>query len=61
MFELDAKFIILCNVLYLTDMFCLLYLDLIFPSLASVALCSQVIDEMLEQSDITEKQAGAKF
>lgn len=28
--------------------------ELLFPALASVALCSQVIDEMLEQSDITE-------
>lgn len=53
MFELDAKFIILCNVLYLMDTFCLLRLGSYFPGLASVALCSQVT-EMLEQSDITK-------
>lgn len=54
MFELNAKFIILCNLAHLKDDFCLLQLGSYFSKfgLGSIVL-TQVNDEISEQSNIT--------
>lgn len=62
MFELNAKFIILCNLAHLKDDFCLLQLGSYFSKfgLGSIVL-TQVNDEISEQSNITTaNQTGLK-